>query len=183
MVVFCYLGAEFFVRARAHPSHVSNLNVEGGRVNLFVFGLAFSTMWILIRCVPVILGAPRDGGGEGGKSGGEGLRLTDFRALQLRLPYGRARGRMDWVSYHTSALFLGPRCCTHGRTSPSAGQLHPSGPLTPSATQLAMGIFVFTHPYYCLPEFRTLSTTPDVQPPDEEKASRRWWRRERSGKD
>lgn len=51
MVVFCALGLDFFRSARKHASYAGNKAVEGGRVNLLVFGLVFSSAWILVRCI------------------------------------------------------------------------------------------------------------------------------------
>ncbi|KAM0746419.1 RTA1-domain-containing protein [Meredithblackwellia eburnea MCA 4105] len=46
MLVFCFLGGEFFLKARKAPQ-----STVDRRVNLLVFGLAFASFWILVRCI------------------------------------------------------------------------------------------------------------------------------------
>ncbi|KAL8290244.1 hypothetical protein RQP46_003183 [Phenoliferia psychrophenolica] len=111
MIIFCGLFADFFLAARKDASYARNL--EGRRVNLFVYGLVFSSFWILVRCI--------------------------YRTAEL------AEGFTGYL-ITTQPYFL---------------------VLDSAAMVLAMGVWNVTHPYFCLPDFKSLSEVSEVKEEEE----------------
>lgn len=53
MLVFCYLGTRFFVKALRDPNYLSVFSGEKERkgIRVFAWGIVWGSGWICLRCV------------------------------------------------------------------------------------------------------------------------------------